>query len=131
MKKRIFATVLTIALMFSLSGVCFAAESAFTMKKIDSKTYTYVTAATKDNTGSNAEVKIAKFYDASQNFSWFYTRAWVKATSSGDGCIGILNVWVPVSIPTEYRSAGDSVSMYAHGFNPALDCYITGYWNVH
>lgn len=36
MKKRIFATVLTIALMFSLSGVCFAAESVFSEVPIDS-----------------------------------------------------------------------------------------------
>ena len=130
MKKRIFATILTIALMFSLSGVCFAAESAFTMKKIDSKTYTYVTAATKDNTGSNAEVKITLFHNASQDTA-LYSKAWVKATSSGDGRIGILGLWIPVPIPSAYRSAGKSVSMYAHGFNPALDCYITGYWNVH
>ena len=131
MKKRIFATVLTIALMFSLSGVCFAAESVFSKVPIDSNEYELVTTAKKDTTGSNAEIKITAFYKADGSSSWTYTKAWVKATSSGEGRIGILNVWVPVPIPSAYRSAGKYVDLYAHGFNPSLDCCISGYWNVH
>lgn len=130
MKKKMFATLLTFVLMFSVSGVCFAAESTFTRKFVDSNSKTYVTSAKKDNDGSVADVKVTDIYTSKEGLD-IYSKIWVEATNNGNGVLALKNAWTSVAIPTGYRSAGDVVPMYATGFIPFLDCYVSGYWNVH
>lgn len=114
------------------SGVCLAAECNFTNDKkfVDSNSWTYVCSAVKDADGTLAAVKITTMYDANGKVA-SYQQVYVRATSSGAEKLVTKGTWIDVSIPSGSQKKGNAVALYCKGHNPSLDCYISGYWNVH
>lgn len=134
MKKRSFFFTLGVAMILAMAiGItCFAAESNFSNEKIfvDSNQYTYITSAVKDNVNSTPEVKITAIYDADKNDS-DYRQIYVRGTSIGTSILVSKGSWVEVPIPAGANIVGNNILLYGKGHNPSLDCYVSGYWNVH
>lgn len=134
MKKIKYFLSLGVAVILAMAiGItCFAAESNFSDEKkfVDSNDYTYITSAVKDDVSSTPEVKITAIYDANKNDS-NYKQIYVKGTSLGTGVLVTKGSWVEVPIPSGSSIKGNNILLYGKGHNPSLDCYVSGYWNVH
>lgn len=132
-RKRILTLCLAVVMVVSLASVCFAASVDFTssskMKFVDSNTWTYVCAATKDSAGKTASLSVNQIYDSNREAS-LYQKVYAKATSSGTSVSASKGSVTSVAIPDAYQAAGKSVSLYCKGNNPKFDCYITGTWSI-
>lgn len=60
-----------------------------------------------------------------------YKQIYVKGTSLGTGVLVTKGSWVEVPIPSGSSIKGNNILLYGKGHNPSLDCYVSGYWNVH
>ena len=130
MKKKIFSTILFIVFVLSMSTVCFAAETSFTKKDVDSNSFTFICRATKESTSSTASVKITDIYTASGGAST-YVQVIARACSDGSVRLVTRGIWADLPIPSAYQGKGSSVPLYCTGRTPFLDCQVSGYWNVH
>lgn len=130
MKKKM-SVLLVLLMVFSIAGTCFAGELSFKMKHVDSNSWSPIGNARKDESGTYGELKITKIYNDKQEESstYFYVKA--KATPTGSPDTARKGTWCTLSIPSNYQAAGDLVPLYCQGNISFLDCYITGYWNVH
>lgn len=74
-RKRILTLCLAVVMVVSLASVCFAASVDFTssskMKFVDSNTWTYVCAATKDSAGKTASLSVNQIYDSNREASLY------------------------------------------------------------
>lgn len=128
--KSAISIVLTLVLLISCTLVASATESVFTKRPVDSNSYSYITSAKKETTTTTATVRITNIYKADGSSSW-YSTVWVKPTSTGTGVSVTKGAYCDVTIPSQFRTAGSWVNLYAQGNIPWLDCQISGYWIVH
>ena len=119
-------------IVIAMSITCIAAESNFSNEKkfVDSNTYTSITYAVRDDVNSTPEVKITAIYDADKQDS-NYKQIYVKASSFGTETLVTKGKWMDVPIPSIVNIKGNNIYLYGKGHNPSLDCYVSGYWNVH
>ncbi len=128
-KKRLVLLVLLFS--FSIVGTCLAGELSFNKKFVDSNSWTLIGSAVKDSYGSYGEVRILKMYNANQEEDADYKKLKVKAAPNGEQTLAYKGRWCEVSIPLAYQLEGTSIQLFGMGNDSTLDCYITGYWNVH
>lgn len=128
--KSKISGLLAVLIIVSSITVAYAAETTFTKRLVDSNSYSYITAATKETTSTTAAVNITDIYKADGSAS-SYTTVYVKATTTGTGSSVVKGSSYDIAIPSGYQAKGSYVSMYSQGNTPWLDCQISGYWNVH
>ena len=130
MRKKILV-LLVLLFAFSIVGTCLAGELSFNKKFVDSNSWTLIGSAVKDSDGSYGEVRISKMYDSNQEEAANYKKLKVKAAPNGNQTLVYKGDWCEVPIPLAYQLKGTSIQLFGMGNDPSLDCYITGYWNVH
>lgn len=117
-------------LVLSMTNVCFAKELDFTKVFVDSNQYTSVKSGTKDITNTTADLNVENIYTSSGGTS-NYKQVKAKIMSSGTETIADKGATTSLPIPSRYQSAGSRVTLYCMGNNPALDCKISGYVDIH
>ena len=108
-------------------------NSAVTIRKekfVDSNSYTIITSAIKEDVSSTPEVKITAIYNANKE-DCDYKKIYVKASSVGTEVLVTKGSWIEVPVPDSLNKAGNGIVLYGKGHDPKLDCYVSGYWNVH
>lgn len=129
--KKIKVFFLFVAIMILSSSISMAAEATMTKRHVDSNTYDVIANARKDMQTNYGEVKITEIYTADGDIS-SYEAIYVKACSAdASRATATKGTWVLVPIQSAYQSPGVNVPLYGKGRNPALDCKVSGYWNVH
>ena len=128
LKLRVSA-ICIICLSIIMTSICFANELSFNRKFVDSNQYTTIGSATKSANGTYGEIKVQTIYNANLVDSG-YQQVYAKVLN-GSAVLITRGSWYTVPIPSAYQHAGSNVLLKCKGHNPALDCYITGYWNVH
>ena len=136
MKKKIIGTILIAGMLFT--STCMAKSVSYSSKFVDSNEYTFITSATKETTSDVATVNVSTMYKSSNgkkgevatNYKYLY----VQLGSSG-GQAASQKVTKGKSkdfnLVTKYKAKGTTLSMYAMGNDPELDCYIDGNFNVY
>ena len=129
--RKSAVSILIVALLLAISTfVASATEVTFSKAYVDSNQYRSVTSAKKETTTTCADVKITDIYKADGSSS-NYKKVYAKATYTGESVLVTKGSYYELTIPASYRSAGNTVYLYAMGHNPSLDCKISGYWLVH
>lgn len=127
--RKFMTALIVLAMILSMATVAFAAEASFSKKAVDSNEWCYITSAKKGTTSDYASLYISNLYKADGSASG-YSQVYAKATYNGTSTIATKGYTVQVSIPSGYRAAGNSVSLYLMGHDPSLDCQASGTWNV-
>ena len=130
MKKKVFVTMLTLAVMLSSSVVCYAAGTGFTRKFVDSNQWTHIEYDLKEGNSLMGKVRISTLYDANGNYASNYKYLRVSAGQPGGSTIAERGVWTSLSYPAAAQMQGQYVPLYGMGNNPSLDCYASGTWDA-
>ncbi len=128
-KKRILGIILACIMIMSISGTCMATEASFSKVYVDSNTWTHIKTLKKETTTKTATLNLKAIYKANgatSNYVKIETK--VQGGYAKISYVGVMNT---IPIPSSRQSAGKSVPLYAMGYNPRLDCRITGSWIVH
>lgn len=129
--RRFLLMGIVLAFVLSMSSICFAAETSFSKKSVDSNTWTFICSAKKDGSTTYGELKLTNIYKADGTSSSTYSTVKAKASEDGTSTKATKGTWTNIPLPAYYQSAGKGVSLYCMGNTPWLDCKISGYWNVH
>lgn len=133
MYKKLKPLLFTLAILFTVSISVNAAESYVQQKFIDSNTWTSITTANKSSYGNLVEVKITAMFKADGTAS-NYSRLNVRLGSTGQQSpkqVVYKGYWHSFSLGSNYVYTGTAINFYGMGYDPALDCRITGYFNAH
>lgn len=133
MKTKLRTVVLTlclVVLMASMAVSVLGTEVTFSKKYVDSNTYTGIAAATKETTTSTACVYISAIYKADGSAST-YSRLYAMATYVGESKVIRSGRSTDIPIPADYQGAGNYIVLYLMGYDPSLDCRVSGSWSVH
>lgn len=129
--KKAKALVMFLAIMAFSSSISMAAEAIMTKRHVDSNTYNVIANARKDTQTNYGDIQITEIYTADGDVS-SYEAIYVRACSADASRVtATKGTWVLVPIQSAYQSPGAIVPLYGKGRNPALDCKVSGYWNVH
>ncbi len=133
MYKKLKPLLFTLIIIFATSVTVNAIESYVQRKFIDSNTPTYITTAHKSSYGNLVEVKITQMYKAdgsASNYNRLYVRMGASGQQSSQKVVYKGN-WTSFSLNSAYVNIGTAIQFYGMGYDPALDCQITGYFNAH
>lgn len=121
--------LLVVMLLMTMATSVYAGTSSFINSEVDSNEWSYITATANTSGSSTGTVLISNIYKADGSAS-NYTTVFARATLDGT-YIGVSKGRdYSLDIPAAYRARGISVSLYAMGNWPWLDCRMSGHWTV-
>lgn len=126
--KNSISIVIAIFVIISTNLVCKAQVSNFGKAYVDSNTYSYVTSATASSYATTAKVIVTNIFKADGSNS-NYKQVYCKV-SSGIPILVSIGSYYNLAVPSSNRGVGKSISLYAMGHDPSLDCRITGIFNA-
>ena len=129
-KKMILIPALVLGLTLMLSSVCFAEGVTFVKVLVDSNSFSTIAVARKNQTTPTAYFYIGNIYKADGAES-NYRRIKVRVTNEGETYTVEKGRSYNLPIPEDYQTAGMDVAVYGMGNNSALDCKVSGRWDVH
>lgn len=125
--KKVAGVIVTCSMI--MSSIVSAKSTSVTYKFVDSNSYTYITSVTKSSTTDYASAKISKFYKADGTPTSDYDELYVQCGSDGTQASSVLckkGTAKKLTLKGTYNQKGKSLSFYAMGHDPSLDCYIDG-----
>lgn len=126
MKIRKVGCIIVAMLMLISCLPVSANEAVFWSVFVDSNQWTYVTSArSEDGSSKLGAVYIGDMFASDGSYAG-YKNVWVKNDNNAP-VLAVRKEWVSVPMTTGKQMK----KLYAMGHNPAIDCLITGYWNVH
>ena len=130
MKRRkvlcVFLACLTVVVF---SGTGMAREASFTKVHVDSNSWVLISSLKKETTTKTADFKLTNIYKADGSASnYVKIEAMVKDGYAKIAYRGVTNT---MQIPSSRQAAGKYAPLMAMGYNPRLDCRISGSWIVH
>ena len=129
MKKRIAALLMSALMIMSMFSVSYAASGDFSKKLVDSNSWTAIIKVTKSTARTRATVAINYIYKADGSTS-NYSGVYAKASKSGTSKKASVGESCKLVIPSEYCKKDQTIQLWCKGLNPALDCKISGSFNV-
>ena len=124
-RRKISCILLAVFILTACLPVS-AREVTFSKKFVDSNQWTYVTSATSESWDvKEGAVYIGDMFASDGSYAG-YQNVWVKSDDNPQ-VLAVRRAWVNVP----FRVGMYNKKLYAMGHNPAIDCLITGYWNVH
>ena len=129
-KKMTLIPALVLGLTLMLSSVCFAEGVTFEKVLVDSNSFTTIAIARKYQTTPTAYFYLGNIYRANGTDS-NYKKIKVRVMD-GDKIYTVeKGHFYNLDIPKDYQAAGWDVAVYGMGNDPALDCRVSGRWDVH
>ena len=122
---------LVLVLACALPSVCHAKTTYFDHMFVDSNEYTWVASEVKDAVSTSARVYITDIFKPGGETS-DYSKVYAKETS-GPETLAKKGMWVEIPFSTSGILGifgGARISIYCKGHNPALDCEVSGNWDV-
>ena len=129
-KKMTLIPALVLGLTLMLSSVCFAEGVTFEKVLVDSNSFGTIAIARKYQTTPTAYFYLGNIYKANGTDST-YQKIKVRVMSEGKIYTVERGKSYNLDIPEAYQEAGWDVAVLGMGNDPALDCRVSGRWDVH